>query len=71
MTMGISPEDFCWPLASGEAFQAPEVILTYSGAGLGKMTRSYQKFYRNHMIRSPYNHKKTPHPDQQLGGHLL
>ena len=60
MTMGISPEDFCWPLASGEAFQAPEVILTYSGAGLGKMTRSYQKFYRNHMIRSPYNHKKRP-----------
>ena len=60
MTMGISPEDFCWPLASGEAFQAPEVILTYSGAGLGKMTRSYQKFYRNHMIRSPYNHKNRP-----------
>ena len=24
------------------------------------MTRSYHAFYRRHMIRSPYNHKKRP-----------
>ena len=35
--------------------------MVYSAEGLGKMTRSYHAFYRRHMIRSPYNHKKkTP-----------
>lgn len=60
MVMGIHPEQFTWNLPAGESFQAPEVILTYSGEGLGKMTRSFHDFYRNHMIRSIYNHRKRP-----------
>lgn len=59
MVMGISAEEFCWQLAPGESFQAPEVILVYS-TGLGRMSRSYHDFYRSHMIRSPYNHRKRP-----------
>ncbi len=60
MVMGINPEEFCWNLREGDDFQAPEVVLTYSGEGLGKMTRSFHDFYRNHMIRSPYKNKKRP-----------
>lgn len=60
MVMGIHAEEFCWRLQPGEAFQAPEVILVYSSQGLGKMSRSYHDFYRSHMIRSPYNHRKRP-----------
>lgn len=60
MVMGIHAEQFTWNLAPGESFQAPEVICTYSGEGLGKMSRSFHDFYRNHMIRSVYNHKKRP-----------
>ena len=60
MVMGINAEQFGWVLSPGESFQAPEVILTYSGEGLGKMSRSFHDFYRNHMIRSVYNHKKRP-----------
>lgn len=60
MVMGIHQEEFCWNLHAGESFQAPEVILVYSGEGLGQMTRNYHDFYRNHMIRSPYNHTKRP-----------
>lgn len=60
MVMGIHGEQFTWKLSSGESFQAPEVICTYSGEGLGKMSRSFHDFYRNHMIRSVYNHKKRP-----------
>ena len=60
MMMGINAEQFGWVLSPGESFQAPEVILTYSGEGLGKMSRSFHDFYRNHMIRSVYNHKKRP-----------
>jgi alpha-galactosidase len=60
MVMGISPEEFCWNLKPGEDFQAPEVVMTYSGTGLGRMTRSYHDFYRRHLLRSPYTHTKRP-----------
>lgn len=58
--MGIQPEDFCWKLESGESFQAPEMIMTYSAEGIGGMSRSLHDLYRNHLIRSPYKNKKRP-----------
>lgn len=60
MVMGINSEEFGWNLGVGESFQAPEVVMTYSNAGLGQMTRNYHDFYRSHLIRSPFNHKKRP-----------
>ena len=60
MVMGINPEDFCWKLAPGTQFQAPEVVMAYSGEGLGKMTRTFHDFYRKHLIRGEYRDKKRP-----------
>ena len=60
MTMGINPEEFSWLLTPGEEFQAPEVVMVYSGNGLGAMTRSYHDFYRNHLIRSKFKYEKRP-----------
>ncbi|MGN0315014.1 MAG: alpha-galactosidase [Fusicatenibacter sp.] len=60
MVMGIHSEEFCWKLSPGESFYAPEAVLVYSSEGLGKMTRSFHDFYRNHMIRSPYKYKSRP-----------
>lgn len=60
MAMGIHAEEFRWKLIPGEAFQAPEVVMTYSSKGLDQMTRSYHDFYREHLIRSPYKYKKRP-----------
>ena len=60
MFMGINPVDFKWKLLPGECFEAPEVVMTYSSDGLGSMTRSFHDFYRQHLIRSPYLHKKRP-----------
>lgn len=60
VVMGISPEDFCWKLEQGEAFQAPEAVLTYSAKGLGGMSRNLHDLYRGHLIRSPWLHKKRP-----------
>lgn len=54
MVMGIHPEDFSWKLEPGEAFQAPEVVMVYSGEGLGGMTRTLHDLYRGHLIRWPY-----------------
>lgn len=60
VVVGIHPEDFCWKLESLEAFQAPEMILTYSDKGLDTMTRSFHKLYKEHLIRSPYHKKERP-----------
>lgn len=60
MVMGINQDEFCWNLKAGDSFQAPEVVMVFSGEGLGKMTRSYHDFYRKHMIRSLYRNKKRP-----------
>ena len=58
--MGIHPDNFAWKLEEGESFTAPEVVLTYSGEGMGQMTRNLHDLYRNHLIRSPYKNKKRP-----------
>lgn len=60
VVMGIHPEGFEWMLAPGETFDAPEVILTYSDQGLGKMTRTFHDLYRKHLIRSPWKDKDRP-----------
>ncbi len=60
MVMGIHPDGFGWKLEPEETFQAPEVVLTYSHQGLGKMTRSFHDLYRNHLISGPYRDKKRP-----------
>ncbi len=43
-----------------ESFEGPEVVLTFSEEGLGKMTRYSHDFYRQHMIRSKYKDQKRP-----------
>lgn len=58
--MGIHPSHFQYLLKAGESFTAPEVILVYSDTGLGGMSRTYHDLYREHLIRSPYCHKKRP-----------
>ncbi len=60
VVMGINPENFCWKLASGDEFICPEVVMVYSDAGLGKMTRTFHDLYRNHLIRGEYKDKKRP-----------
>ncbi len=60
MLMGINPYCFDWLLKPGDAFQTPEVVLVRSEEGIGGMTRNLHDFYREHMIRSKYVHKKRP-----------
>ena len=60
LTMGIHPDGFEWVLAPGEQFTAPEVVCVYSNQGLRAMTQTFHDLYRNHLLRSPYLHKKRP-----------
>lgn len=60
MVMGIHPERFCWKLEPGASFQAPEAVLVYSDEGLGKMTRSFHRLYRDCLIRSRWKNQERP-----------
>jgi alpha-galactosidase len=58
--MGIHPENFCWKLEKEETFTAPEVVLTFSAEGMGRMTRNLHDLYRRHLIRGKYKNCKRP-----------
>ncbi|MCD8012803.1 MAG: alpha-galactosidase [Lachnospiraceae bacterium] len=60
VVMGIHPDRFCWKLEPSAAFQAPEVVLVYSDGGLGKMTRSFHRLYRDHLIRGYWKDRERP-----------
>ena len=58
--MGMNPWNGEWKLEAGEMFQTPEVVMVYSKQGLGEMSRTFHKFYQNHLVRSPYAKKERP-----------
>ncbi|MCR5235062.1 MAG: alpha-galactosidase [Lachnospiraceae bacterium] len=48
--MGINPKGFSWKLDAGEEFDTPEVIMVYSGNGIGHMSHTFHDLYREHLI---------------------
>lgn len=58
--IGIHPQDFCWKLEPGAAFQTPEAVLVCSDAGLGGMTRTLHDLYRNHLLRGRWRNQPRP-----------
>ena len=60
INVGINPFGFSWLLESGEEFQAPEVVLTYSDSGFGKMSRNFHKLYRTRLCRGKYRDEERP-----------
>lgn len=60
ISLGINPFDFTWLLKANESFQTPEVVMVYSSNGLGEMSRTYHKLYRNRLCRGTYRDKSRP-----------
>ena len=57
---GLQTFDFGWELAEGESFQTPEVVMVYSDAGIGKMSRTYHKVYRERLCRGVHRDAERP-----------
>ncbi len=57
---GIHPDSFEWTLNQNEEFWTPEVILSYSSEGLGKLSRNYHKTIREHICRGEWKNKRRP-----------
>ncbi|MBQ4322696.1 MAG: alpha-galactosidase [Clostridia bacterium] len=60
LIMGINPDDFGWRLEPGEVFETPEAVSVYSSEGLGGMSRTFHKLYRNNLCRGPWKTAKRP-----------
>ncbi len=60
INMGIHPKHFSYQLKSGEYFEAPEVVMAYSGQGLTRLSQIYHDVYRENLCRSPYVKKERP-----------
>ena len=58
--MGIHPNGFKWTLGKGEAFQAPEMVMVYSEAGLNGMSQAFHKLYRTRLARGTWRDKVRP-----------
>ena len=60
LVMGIHPHHFCWTLAPGETFTAPEAALVCSPDGLAGMTRCFHRAIRERLLRDPCRGRRRP-----------
>ncbi len=60
VVMGVNPFDFEWLLEGGEAFQTPETVMVYSGKGIGEMSGTYHRLYRNRLARGNFRNALRP-----------
>ena len=60
LVAGPGDEDFSWMLAPGAAFVTPEVLFSFSAAGLGQLSHQYHRFLQNHVIRSRWKDRPRP-----------
>ena len=58
--MGLSDEKFSYPLDPGQALTAPEVIMSYTGSGLTKLTHNLHKCINRHICRGKYKDAARP-----------
>ena len=58
--MSLAGEKFAYPLAPGESLTAPEVILSYSDAGLEKLSHNLHRCLRRHVCRGKYRDSARP-----------
>lgn len=60
LMMGINPENFSWKLNDGESFQTPEAVMVYSCEGLGDMSRTFHRLYRERLMRGKWRDLPRP-----------
>ena len=58
--MGLDDDLFSYPLEPGEKIVAPEVIMTYSGAGLERISHNLHRCIRRNVCRGPW--RDVPRP---------
>ena len=60
LVTGINPRSFQFHLAPGDAFEAPEAVMTYSNDGYNGMSQNMHAFVRNCIVRGVWKKKARP-----------
>ena len=60
MQLGLMDELFSYPLSSGQTFTMPEVILSYSNAGLSRLSHNLHRCLRTHVCRGKWRDRVRP-----------
>ncbi len=60
MQMGLATTQFSYPVKSGESFIVPEVILSFSGEGLRKLSWNLADTIKKHVIRGKWKNQICP-----------
>ncbi|KAL4918419.1 Melibiase-domain-containing protein [Aspergillus aurantiobrunneus] len=58
--LGFNPGSLSWNLGPGETLTSPEAVAVYSKDGIGGMSRSFHRLYRNHLIKSKFATSDRP-----------
>lgn len=58
--IGINPDEFGWKLNSGDSFQTPEVIFSYTDNGFSALSQQLGAFYTRHLINPHFAHQERP-----------
>lgn len=58
--LGFNPNQLSWKLGPGETLTSPECVSVYSKDGIGGMSRSLHRLYRNHLIKSKFATSNRP-----------
>jgi alpha-galactosidase len=58
--LGIHPQSFEWDLSSGERFETPEAVMTFSSDGFNGMSAHFHDFVNAHIVRGDWKGKERP-----------
>ncbi len=60
LVSGIHPDGFAWQLKSGETFETPDAVLSFSGDGLNGLSGQYHRLIREQIMDPRYRGVKQP-----------
>ncbi len=58
--LGLHPDGFTWTLEPGASFTAPEVVLAWSGTGIGTLSDALHGLYRERLARGAWRDRPRP-----------
>lgn len=60
VVQGMGVDGFAWHLSHGQSLDAPQMVMAYSGAGFGGISRCMHEFVRHHVVRPQWQDKERP-----------
>ena len=60
LLIGINDYNFSWDLQPQASFTTPEVLMTYSEAGLNRMSQAFHQIIQERVVRSKFKHQARP-----------